>query len=472
MEHKHICVLPPEAVAEQMAAADRVRALWQESGQPSPCVLVMTFGCQQNEADSEKLLGMALRMGYIKTDKPEEADLILVNTCAVREHAEQRALSIIGQYKHLKAARPSLIIGVFGCMVSQPHRAEQLKKSYPYVDFALGTASLHRMPSMVLSRLRQGKRQFCPTEEVYPIAEGLPIERSSGYRAWVSVMYGCNNFCSYCIVPHVRGRERSRRREDVAAEVSELVRRGYRDITLLGQNVNSYGKDLGLGYDFADLLAELDGIEGDYTLHFMTSHPKDADRKLIDVMAASSHVAHHFHLPLQAGSDEVLRRMNRHYTVEKYMDILSYIRQKMPDCVISSDIMVGFPTETEADFAQTLDTLRRARFDMTYSFIYSPRRGTPAADMPQLDEATKGERMRRLLDVQNAISLQINQRHVGEILRVLCDGASKNDPHTTGGRTDGNKLVFFDTNEDLTGRFLSVRIDRADTFALYGTVVK
>jgi len=183
-------------------------------------------------------------------------------------------------------------------------------------------------------------------------------------------------------------------------------------------------------------------------------------------------VAHHFHLPLQAGSDEVLRRMNRHYTVEKYMDILSYIRQKMPDCVISSDIMVGFPTETEADFAQTLDTLRRARFDMTYSFIYSPRRGTPAADMPQLDEATKGERMRRLLDVQNAISLQINQRHVGEILRVLCDGASKNDPHTTGGRTDGNKLVFFDTNEDLTGRFLSVRIDRADTFALYGTVVK
>ncbi|MBQ5362180.1 MAG: MiaB/RimO family radical SAM methylthiotransferase [Clostridia bacterium] len=308
----------------------------------APKCFVLTFGCQQNEADSEKLAGMAQDMGYELCDDPADADLIAVNTCAIREHAEQKALSIVGQYKHLKAKKPSLIIAVCGCMVAQEHRREDIKHKYPYVDLTFGTASLHRFPELLWQKIARSRRIFCPEETEYIVAEGMPITRSSDYRAWVSIMYGCNNFCSYCIVPYVRGRERSRDKDEVIAEVKDLVARGYKDITLLGQNVNSYAK--GKDYDFADLLSELDKIEGEYVLRFMTSHPKDASYKLIDVMASSKHIAHQFHLPLQSGSDTILKAMNRHYDKARYLDIVRYIREKMPDAACQSRRLWSFAT--------------------------------------------------------------------------------------------------------------------------------
>ncbi len=432
---------------------------------------VLTFGCQQNEADSEKLAGIAEAMGYVIVKAPEEAELIMVNTCAIREHAEKKALSTVGQYKHLKQKNPDLMIGVCGCMVTQEHRCEEIKKRYPYVDFVFGTSSLHRFPQLLCDKLARGKRLFWPDEEVYAVAEGLPIRRESSYRAWVSVMYGCNNFCSYCIVPYVRGRERSRAPHEIVREVEELVKQGYRDITLLGQNVNSYGKDRPEGVDFADLLAMLDAIEGDYTLRFMTSHPKDAGRKLIDVMAASRHIAHQFHLPMQSGSDAVLHAMNRHYDTRRYLEIVDYMRERIPDVTITSDIIVGFPGETEEDFAGTLQMLERVQFDMLYSFLYSPRKGTPAAEMEQVPPDVKAARFDRLLATQNAIGQAKNQALVGKTLRVLCDGVSKSNSALYAGRTEGNKIAFFEGTPDDTGRFVDFVADRADAFALYGAKI-
>ncbi len=434
---------------------------------------MLTLGCQQNEADSEKLCGMAEAMGYELTDQPDAASLIMVNTCAIREHAEKRALSLVGQYKHLKAKNPELLIVVCGCMVVQEHRREEIKHRYPYVDVVFGTSSIHRLPELLAEKMKKGKRVLLADETVYEVAEEIPIHRQSAYRAWVSVMYGCNNFCSYCIVPYVRGRERSRQKEAVIAEVKDLVRRGYKDITLLGQNVNSYGKDSDFDYDFADLLSELDQIEGDYWIHFMTSHPKDASKKLIDVMANAKHVARHFHLPMQSGSDRVLKAMNRRYDFEKYVGILDYIRERMPDAVITSDIIVGFPGETEEDFEETLAALKRARFDMIYSFIYSPRKGTPAAEMAeQIPAAVQKERFDRLLAVQNEISLSVNRPMEGQVLRVLCDGISKNNEAVYSGRTEGGKIVFFDATPEDTGKFLKIEIERGDTFALYGKITE
>ncbi len=432
---------------------------------------VLTFGCQQNEADSEKLMGMAALMGYEIAKVPSDADLILVNTCAIREHAEQKALSIIGQYKHLKAKKPELLIGVCGCMVTQAHRCDELKHRYPYVDFVFGTSSIHRLPQLICEKLARDKRLFCPEETEYTVVEGMPIYRESTYRAWVSVMYGCNNFCSYCIVPYVRGRERSRAPEQIVREVRELVEQGYRDITLLGQNVNSYGKDLDTAYDFADLLSELDKIEGDFVLRFMTSHPKDAGRKLIDVMASSRHIARQFHLPMQSGSDTILRAMNRHYDTAKYLDIVKYMREKMPEVTLTSDIIVGFPGETEDDFEDTLRMLREVRFDMLYSFIYSPRKGTPAAEMEQVPQEVKSARFERLLAEQNAIATEKNQPLVGKTLRVLCDGISKNNATLYAGRTEGNKIAFFEGTPEDTGRYVRFLVEKADAFALYGRKV-
>ena len=429
----------------------------------------LTFGCQQNEADSEKLAGMAQEMGYDVTDTPEDANLIVVNTCAVREHAEKKAFSTVGQFKHLKAENPDLVIAMCGCMVSQPHRVEEIKRRYPYVDFVFGTGSLHRFPELLCERREKNKRIYCPEEEALTVEEGIPVRRGSGYRAWVSIMYGCNNFCSYCIVPYVRGRERSREPEKIIAEVETLVAEGYRDITLLGQNVNSYGKGTAAGWDFADLLAALDRIDGDYRLRFMTSHPKDASRKLINVMASSRHVAHQFHLPLQAGSDEVLKRMNRRYDTAKYLDTLDYLREKIPDVTVTTDIIVGFPGETDDDFEGTLAMLRRARFDMIFSFIYSPRKGTPAAEMAdQVPPKVQHERFDRMLAIQNEIGYEKNQVLLGVPMRVLCDGPSKNNPDLMCGRTEGNKIAFFKGDPDDAGKFITFRADRADAFAFYG----
>ncbi len=468
-------ILPDAEGGKRIKYTQRILKINQarREGGYIPKCHVITFGCQQNVADSEKLVGMCASMGYTPCDDPEEADIILANTCAVREHAEKKALSTIGQLKHIKAKKPDLIIGVCGCMVTQEHRKNDIKFRYPYVDFVFGTSSIHRLPQLICERMDKQKRIYCPEEEEYLVAEGLPINRESTYRAWVSIMYGCNNFCTYCIVPYVRGRERSRRPEDVIDEVRDLVARGYKDITLLGQNVNSYGKDAkgepGETYDFADLLADLDKIEGDYYLHFMTSHPKDASRKLIDVMANSKHIARQFHLPMQSGSDAILKKMNRHYDREKYLSTVDYLYEKIPDVTITSDIIVGFPGETEEDFVGTLEMIERVRFDMTYSFIFSPRVGTPAAEME--DSATdkeKGDRFNRLLELQNKIGYEKNQTLVGKTLRVLCDGRSKNNPEVFCGRTEGNKIVLFDGTDADTGNFVDLKITRADTFALYG----
>ena len=444
-----------------------------ENGRMRRCY-VQTFGCQQNEADSERLAGMAEAMGYAFTDRAEDADLILINTCAVREHAEERALSITGQFKHLKEKNPDLIIGICGCMVSQETRKERIKHSYPYVSFLFGTSMLFRMPEILYRYLREHKRQFfLDAGDPGNIAEGIPVRRVSDKQAWISIMYGCNNFCTYCIVPYVRGRERSRDPERILDEIRGLIAEGYREFTLLGQNVNSYGRDLEEKIDFPDLLEQICALEGDFRVHFMTSHPKDASKKLIDVMADNEKAAKHFHLPLQSGSDRVLEAMNRRYTIAQYLDILAYMRGRMPDITVTSDIIVGFPGETEEDFEGTLDAVKAARCDQLFTFIYSPRTGTPAAAMEQLPDDVKGARMARLLAVQNEIMLEKNLACVGREYDILVEGVSRGDKTMYAGRTEGGKLVHFPADEalSLTGKTVRVKITKAETYNLWAEVI-
>lgn len=460
-----------QEIQSQMEYTSKIRAIVTAGEVKKACVV--TYGCQQNEADSERIAGMLRAMGYEKTDKEENADIIVVNTCAVRDHAEQRALSITGGYKHLKAKKPSLIIGISGCMVSKKESGDRIKRSYPYIDFTFGTEKLWQMPEILYGVMSGQKRIFCPNEGKPITMEGIPVLRENPYKAWVSIMYGCNNFCTYCIVPYVRGRERSRRPEDILNEIRGLVADGCREITLLGQNVNSYGKEFGGECDFADLLAKICEIEGDYIVRFMTSHPKDASRKLIDTMAANPKIARQFHLPVQSGSDRILKAMNRNYTRESYLSLIRYMREKMPDIAISTDIIVGFPGETEEDFEETLSIVREARYDMMYSFIYSKRSGTPAAEMAdQIPPAVTGARFPRLLEVQNEISLERNLVWENQTLRVLVDGRSKNNPEKFSGRTDGNKIVLFDADDSDIGKFVNIRITKAQTFALIGEIVK
>ncbi len=466
--------LPTDAgMFEYITAVRKRNTHFEAENGRTPKVFVQTFGCQQNEADSERLLGTALAMGYLAAASPDEADLIVVNTCAVREHAEKRTLSIIGQYKHIKEKNPALVIAVCGCMVGQEHRRNELKMRYPYVDITFPPGSIQNFPKMLAERLAGGRRSFAVEVERPDIVEDIPIHRESSYRGWVSVMYGCNNFCTYCIVPYVRGRERSRRPEAIEKEVRELIASGVRDITLLGQNVNSYGKNSDFDCSFAELLDRVAGIDGDFRLHFMTSHPKDATRELIDVIADREKVAKQLHLPLQSGSDRILSAMNRHYDIEQYMDTLDYFRSRLPDASVTSDIIVGFPGETEEDFEATLDALRRARYDRIFSFIYSPRKGTPAADMPdQIPDNVKNERFSRLVELQNEISLEKNKELLGKTLTVLCDGVSKTDPSMLEGRTEQDKIVIFKGDVSLTGKFVELTVTRTETFNLYGEIKK
>ena len=431
-------------------------------------VSVLTFGCQQNEADSEKLLGLAASMGYTPVDDPADAALILVNTCAIREHAEQKVLSVIGGLKRYKERDPSVLIGVAGCMTAQEHRVALLKKSYPYVDFTLDPASLSRLPLAVLGRLSGQKRSFLSTDEP-TLSEGIEPYRRAGDRAYLSIMYGCNNFCSYCIVPYVRGRERSRASVDILREAEGLVSSGVREITLLGQNVNSYAGDT----DFAGLLSRLSEIPGDFLLRFMTSHPKDVSERLIATVGEREKIAPAFHLPLQSGSDRILAAMNRRYDTERYLKTVEALRAARPGIVLTSDIIVGFPGETEEDFEGTLEILRTVRFDMVYSFLYSPRIGTPAATMDgHLSDEVRADRMRRLLDLQTEIAGEIGKTYEGKTLRVLDDGPSKNDKARHTGRTAGGKLVHYDPAGTPAGGFKTVHIDRADAYAMYGTVIE
>ncbi len=466
-------IISQEENEHMRAAVLRVRA-YTDSLKKSgtvPTYYIMTFGCQQNEADSERYAGLAEAMGYERSDTAKGAYLTLVNTCAIREHAEKKALSCIGQLKHDKLDNPNMIIGIGGCMVSQQHRADTLKKSYPYVDFSFCTTEMHKIPELISQRIAGKKRIFPNVENSLSdtnFSEDIPVKRNSKSHAWVSIMYGCNNFCSYCIVPYVRGRERSRLPEDIVREVEALAADGCRDITLLGQNVNSYGHDLEGGIDFAQLLGQLSKIGGDFRLRFMTSHPKDATPELISVMAENEKVARHFHLPMQSGSDEILHRMNRRYNTERYYGIVRDLREKMPDVAITSDIIVGFPGETEEDFEKTLDMLRLVRFDMIYAFIYSPRKGTPAAERAdQVPEEVKKARFARLVELQNEISKEKNLPFIGKTLRVL----SSDGDLVTEGRTDGNKLIRF-TPPQVGGEFVNVMVTDADTFGLSGEAVK
>ena len=458
--------IAPEQVREQYDYMQKVRSFW---GGRELYVYIETFGCQQNEADSERLCGMAVEMGYTPTTEPSLADLILINTCAVREHAELKALSITGQFKHLKEKKPSLLIGICGCMVSQEHRKEDVRRKYPYVNFLFGTSMLWRFPQILWEAMHAKRRTFhLDTGDAGNIAEGLPVHRAPGHKAWVSVMYGCNNFCTYCVVPYVRGRERSRRPQCILEEVRTLASEGYREITLLGQNVNSYGKDLPEAYDFADLLSDICKIEGDFQIRFMTSHPKDASFKLIDVMAREEKIAKAFHLPLQSGSDSILKAMNRVYNRERYLTLVDYMREKMPEIAITTDIIVGFPGETEEDFEGTLDMLRRVQYDNIYSFLYSPRKGTPAAEMTPVPQDVKADRFQRLLDTQYEIANAKAQTLVGTLQSVLVEGVSKTDTTRLTGRTQQNRLVHFEGDTALVGKEATIRITRAEPHALFG----
>lgn len=455
---------------EKITAFDYMKALKDMNAGKGYCACVVTYGCQQNEADSEKIAGMLHEGGYDIVKEPALADVIIVNTCAVREHAEERALSITGGYKHLKTARPHLKIGVCGCMVSKSDMSEKIKKSYPYIDFVFGTEKLAHLPEILYRSYEKKKRIFVPNDGEIQIAEGLPVIRESTFRAWVSIMYGCNNFCTYCIVPYVRGRERSRRPEMIIEEVRSLVESGCKEITLLGQNVNSYGKEFGGECNFATLLSRLCEIEGDFTIRFMTSHPKDASFELIDIMAKNEKIAKHFHLPVQSGSDRILKEMNRHYNKETYLSLVDYMREKMPDIAITTDIIVGFPGETEEDFEDTLELMKRVKYDMIFSFIYSPRTGTPAAKMEQLPEKVKTDRMNRLLALQNELLAEKNEAYVGKTLRVLVEGKSKTNEAKMSARTEGNRIVLFDGEESLTGKFINLKITKSAPFALIGEI--
>ncbi len=429
---------------------------------------VITFGCQQNENDSERIAGALEMCGYEITENADDAQMIIINTCAIREHAEIRALSEAGQFKGRKERDRSIKIGLCGCMAQQAHRREQIYKSYPYVDFVFGTDMHHRLPEIIKTAFSAKKRFSFITEAKHDefgiISEGMPVRRESNYKAWVPVMYGCNNFCTYCVVPYARGRERSRRREDVVAEVRSLVEQGYKDITLLGQNVNSYNG----GCDFATLLDECASFGGEYRMRFMTSHPKDASSSLIDVIASNKNVAKHFHLPVQSGSSRVLKLMNRKYTREQYLEKALEIKEKNPEISLTTDIICGFPTETDEDFADTMSLVKQVGFDMIYTFIYSPRPGTVAAEMEgQIPKAISNERFKALSDMENDIAQGLNDKFIGKTVRVLSDGYNKNGIPC--GRSTQNKIVTYDKFVPV-GQFVDVLVETAGAYALCGKI--
>ena len=437
----------------------------------APLANTETYGCQQNENDTERIRGILKEAGFEFCDKADIADLVIYNTCAVRENAEQKVFGRLGILKHLKESRPELIIGLCGCMVQQESITEKIKKVHSHVDLIFGTHALYKLPELLYETITQKKSIVSIENSDGEIAEDIPILRDDDNKAWVSVMYGCNNFCSYCIVPYVRGRERSRRPEAVMAEVRELVAKGVSEICLLGQNVNSYGKDLDEDIDFSDLLRQVNSVDGVERIRFMTSHPKDLSDKLIDTIAECPKICKQLHLPFQAGSDRVLKEMNRRYTKADYLEKIRKVKGRIPDIALTTDVIVGFPTETNEDFEDTLNVLRQVEFDQIFSFIYSRREGTPAAKLDfVLSEDEIHKNFNKLLEVQNEISRRKNEAYVGRIERVLVDGASKNDPEMLSGRTESSKIVNFKGDPSLTGKYVDVKITEAHTWSLNGTL--
>ena len=464
-------LIPAEDIARQKEFCRKVRE-HNDTLPARPLAWVDTYGCQQNEADSELIRGMLADMGYDFCPDEKEADVIVINTCAIREHAEQRVFGNIGALVHGKRRNPNQIICVCGCMAQEPHVAERIRQSFRHVDLLFGPHALWRFPEFQFRLLTRRGRIFENADSDGAIAEGLPVRRSGTVKAWVSIMYGCNNFCSYCIVPYVRGRERSREPQLILDEIRQLAEAGYKDITLLGQNVNSYGKDLDEPMDFPTLLEKANAIPGDFLLRFMTSHPKDATDRLFDVMRDCGKVAPHIHLPFQAGSDRVLAAMNRRYTREIYLSKVAALRERIPDIVLTSDVIVGFPGETTEEFEETLSLVEQVRFDALFTFIYSPRKGTPAAELPDpMSKEDKLANFNRLVAAQDAISHDKHQAYVGTVQRCLVDGESDDPRNNLNARTAGGRLVHLTGDPVLVGTFADVRIVDASTWALFGELV-
>ena len=458
-------VISQEQLNTQYAFCDQISAYWLAQGR-TPKAYVETYGCQQNEADSEKLRGYLTQSGYTIVQEAEGADVVVMNTCAIREHAEQRVFGNLGALTHTKRRHSAQKIFLCGCMAGETKVSDRIKKSDPHVDGCFSTHHLWQFPEILWNVLSKGKRQFYIEDEPGSIAEGIPQVRDNTLKSWVSIMYGCNNFCTYCIVPYVRGRERSRKKEDILAECRCLIEGGCKEITLLGQNVNSYGKDLPNGVDFSDLLAEIAAIPGDFLIRFMTSHPRDAGKKLFDTMASSPKIAKQLHLPFQSGSSRVLKAMNRHYDREKYLELVNYAKSVMPDLVLTSDVIVGFPGETEEEFEETISLIEQVRYDSLFTFIFSPRTGTPAASMEDpTPKEEKNRRFDRLCAVQNSISEQIHESYVGKTMRCLVDGTDK---EFLTARTEGGRLVRFVGSADLIGTYQYITITGATTWSLTG----
>ena len=475
MNQKDVFV-SPEALGRQeeyMARVEVINERYRAETGRQRTAFVDCYGCQQNEADAENMRGMLIRMGYAMAEDEKDADAVVINTCAVREHAEMRVLGNVGALSHYKKDRPDMIIAVGGCMPQQERMSQKLKRSFPYVDLVFGTHALWRLPEMFYKKLSGQRRVFDVENEDGHIAEGLPVLRKDNIRGWVSIMYGCNNFCSYCIVPYVRGRERSRRPEDVIKDVRELLARGCREINLLGQNVNSYGRDSGFDCDFSDLLAQVCELPGDFIVRFMTSHPKDATHKLIDTIASHEKAAPQLHLPVQSGSDRVLKEMNRRYTAESYLDLIHYAREKVPGIAFTSDIIVGFPGETEEDFEKTVELVKAVRYHSLFTFQFSPREGTPAAKMQDdTPHEVIQERFERLLDVQNSISQELHEGYIGKTIRVLAETESRVADYPVSARSDGGRPVYLRSSRPVIGEFVQARVDRCSPWALYATDIR
>nr|WP_192930245.1 tRNA (N6-isopentenyl adenosine(37)-C2)-methylthiotransferase MiaB [Alkaliphilus pronyensis] len=433
---------------------------------------IVTYGCQMNEHDSEKLAGMLNNMGYEETDKKEDADLVIFNTCCVRENAELKVYGNLGALKNLKKKKEDMMIAVCGCMMQQPQVIDEIKQKYSHVDMVFGTHNLHKFPELLVNSMQSENMLVDVWENEGEIVEGVPVIRKYGLKTFVNIMFGCNNFCTYCIVPYTRGRERSREVLDIINEVTDLVANGTKEITLLGQNVNSYGKTLKDKTTFADLLVELNRIDGLERIRFMTSHPKDFTEDLINAMAECDKVCQHLHLPFQAGSNKVLKEMNRRYTKEKYLHHIELIKSKIPDIAITTDIIVGFPGETEEDFNDTLDVVNKVRFDAAFTFLYSVRKGTPAADMEkQIPEDIKHTRFNRLVENVNVICKEINASYLNRTVEVLVEGPSKTNPNRLMGRTRQSKLVNFDGDKSYIGKLVKVKIVDTKTFSLNGEII-
>lgn len=444
---------------------------------------IRTYGCQLNENDSEKMAGLLDSFGMTEGVDFNDGDVIIFNTCTIRENANDKIFGNLGMVKNIKKHRPETIVVMCGCMMKEPHNQEKVLKKYNFVDIVFGPSDIHRLPELLVQRLEEEHRIYDVGEDDF-VSESLPVHHKKKFRALTTIIYGCNNFCTYCIVPYVRGRERSREPELILKELREIGEQGFKEVMLLGQNVNSYGKDLP-HVDFADLLQEAGKIKAIERIRFMTSHPKDISRKLIDVMAENDTIMPHLHLPIQSGSDKILKRMNRGYTSGQYKDIVHYAREKIPDITITTDIIVGFPGETEEDFAETLELMAEIRFDNAFTFIYSPRQGTPAADFDlQVDEKVVKERFNRLVTLQNECSYASNASVLNTYQIVLAEGFSENSRNALSGRTPHNRLVNFtfnpalvpagirDADDDFEGLTFKVLITSAKTFSLDGEAVE